>query len=528
MTFPRIITVGDRHYLQQVESVWVPEKGRSVTRVVAHLGPCDEAGNLLRPPRVRVEFVHSAFVVGSWTVLYAAAEELRIRAIAKEILGCTDLDACLVLGLALNQGTGRLPFYRVPELLRASPFLRWESLKEEQVERGALYHALDSVCPSTAGGWEDRGLALQARLNQEWRRGSREPAAAYYDITKQPYYGESNPYAEVGHDADGGVSNVLGFGMVVSREHHHPILCRPLPGSQSDARSVPDVVEMLRAEDLRGLRLIMDRGMTSKENVGRIVDAGYHVLGMVRGWNAATRRLASMWTGDELERHQYAVETSHGSSVFARALTVPLLGREEMRVAVVENLWKKDGEREGRELALRELQAGPVSSKRMQELRRVLAGMLVTSRGRRGARVNWKAVVQSRKLDGRFLLYGTDLSMDGREMYREYFRRDAIEKVFRTGKGELLLGPMRFQRKDRTEAQATVFYVAWLLWSWAERRLREKFPKMTLTEAFRTLERVTWVRFGAGEKVRDWTSRLTKDQETILKACRALRYLPTH
>lgn len=527
---PRRITESrGHHYLQEVRSVWDSKKKRARVQVLAHLGPCDKEGNLLRPPKTRVESVHSAFMVGPLVVLYAAAQELHVRRIAQEIFEAPELDSSLFLGLALNQGTGRLPFYRIPEFLRASPFLRWESLKEEQVDRTALYRALDQVCLlEPRVGWSDRGLDLQARLNQEWRRGSREPAAAYYDITKQPYYGGTNPYAEVGHDAEGGISNVVGYGMVVSREHHHPILCRPLPGSQSDARSVPDVVEMLRAEELRGLRLIMDRGMTSKENVEHLRAVGYHVLGMVRGWNAATRRLASTWPGDELERREYVVGTSHEGSVFARALTASLLGQERMRVAVVENLWKKASEREGRELSLREWEEEAISPKRRKELRQELKGFLVRTRGRWGGHIDPRAVARARKLDGRFLLYGTDPSLNGREMYQEYFRRDAIEKVFRTGKGELLLGPVRFQRKDRTDAQATIFYVAWLLWSWAERRLREKYPEMTLSKAFRSLERVTWVRFGSGKMVRDWTSRLNKEQEGILKATRAIQYLPNY
>lgn len=522
----RIVVSRGRHYLQEVKSVWDPKKQRSRPRILAHLGPCDENGKLLVPPKARVEDVHSAFPVGPLAVLYAASRELRLRERVAKVLG-GDLEARLFLALSLNQAIDRLPLYRVPIWVRASPLLQWESLKAEQVDRAALYRALNAVCHFTVGqGWEDRGLPLQCELTRAWRQGSREPAGAYYDITKQPCYGAANPYVQAGHDSNGGVSPVVGFGMVVSREHHHPILCRPLPGAQSDARSVPEVLEMLQGQKLRGLTLIMDRGMTSKENVDRIVGAGYHVLGMVRGWNPATRKLASRWSGDELERSENVVGTSHDSSVYARAITAPLLGQREMRVGVVENLWKKAAEREGRELALGELEAGPVSPKRMKELRQELKGLLVTSRGRRGVVVDRAAVAGDRKLDGRFLLYGTDLTMDGPQMYREYFRRDVVEKVFRIGKGELSLGPIRFWAKNRTEAYASLFYTAYLLWSWAERRLQEKFPRMTLAEALRSLERVTWVRFGSGKMVRDWTTRLTGEQENILEACRAIQYLP--
>ncbi len=57
-----------------------------------------------------------------------------------------------------------------------------------------------------------------------------------------------------------------------------------------------------------------------------------------------------------------------------------------------------------------------------------------------------------------------------------YFRQDAVEKVFRVGKEELSWGPIRFRRKGRTEAYATLFYTAYLPWSWAERRLQARFP----------------------------------------------------
>ena len=522
----RVTESRGHHYLQEVKSVWDPKKRRSRPIVLAHLGPCDEHGNLLGPPKTRIEGVHSAFPVGPLAILYAASRELQVRERVTKVLG-KDLEARLFVALSLNQATDRLPLYRVPSWVQASPLLRWESLEADQVDRSALYRALNSVCHFTVGqGWEDRGLPLQSELTQAWRQGSREPAGVYYDITKQPCYGDANPFVQVGHDSNGGISPVVGFGMVVSREHHHPILCRPLPGAQSDARSVPELLEFLQGEKLRGLTMIMDRGMTSKDNVERIVGAGYHVLGMVRGWNAATQKLASHWSGDELERSEHVVGTSHDSSVYARAITAPLLGRRKMRVAVVENLWKKAAEREGRELALGELEGGPVPSSRMKELRKELKGLLVTSRGRRGVAVNWAAVARDRKLDGRFLLYGTDLTRNGPQMYRDYFRRDAVEKVFRVGKGELSLGPVRFWGKNRTEAYASLFYTAYLLWSWAERRLQEKFPRMTLVEAFRSLERVTWVRFGSGKLVRDWTSRLTGEQEEILKACRAIQYLP--
>ena len=57
--------------------------------------------------------------------------------------------------------------------------------------------------------------------------------------------------------------------------------------------------------------------------------------------------------------------------------------------------------------------------------------------------------------------------------------------------------------------------------------LKRKFPEMSLSEALSHLEHVAWVRFGAGKLVREWATRLTNQQEEILSALGATRYLPS-
>ena len=313
--------------------------------------------------------------------------------------------------------------------------------------------------------------------------------------------------------------------MVVSKEHHHPLLCRALYGGQNDFLSVTPTLEFLRGQGLKHLTLVMDKGMTSKPNVQRAVDAGYEVVGSVKGWSSAAVAYASRWPGEKLERSEYVVGTSHGGAVYARAFTAPLMEFPKMRIAVVENLSRKADDRQARDLLLQELE-GPVSKDRLAEIKAELGEVIVSSPGRRGFRVDPKSVDVERALDGRFLLFSTNLSLDGRAMYRTYFAKDAIEKAFRTSKGELSLGPVRYRRKDRLDAYATVVYLAYLLWSWAERKLQAKYPERHLSEALRSLESVSWVRFGAGKSVREWVTRLTQEQKDLVTALGATCCLP--
>ena len=538
-TYVEVRRRGDRFYAYEREPYWDSKRKQGRKRTIRFLGPCDRRGRVLRSPKVHLDGVSSSVSVGRPLVFLAAAEKLRVRELARAVLGGDDEVAGRFVLMAVNQASDRVPDEHLPAWAEAGPLPRLLSLGPKRLtpeDFGNVHRALCHLSEETHI-LEDRGLLLQERLTRAWRSQSREPPGAYYDVTKQAYYGWTNPYAQVGHDSNGGLSPVVGFGMVVSEGHHHPYLCRALPGAQNDSLGVAGTIEMLRARAYERIRLVMDRGMISKENVDLSRREGYPLIGLVKGWDSKTVALASLFDEEELERPEYLAVTSRGS-VYARALTTTLFGIPEVRVAVVENLKRRALDREGRDQALQELK-GPVTTVRLAELKRELRvqnpklrkqkgyvpGLLVPSRGRRGFRVDPQAVARDRPLDGRFLIFSTDLSLSGPEMYRAYFARDGIEKVFRTGKGELCLGPVRYHSRERLDAYATIFYTASLLWSWSEQTLQRKYPDRSLAEALGHLENVAWVRFGTGKSARERASRLTEEQKRILSALGAESYL---
>lgn len=517
--------IGGHRYAYEYESYYDSKLKRSCQRMVRYIGRCNSRGQIRNRPKISVDRIHSAFSVGPLAVFYAAAMQLQLPERIGKILELDGRQSSILLTMVLNQAAARVSIPHLSKWVKASPLQNWLPLGLEEITSSSFEEALSSLCYFTPEKtWQNRGLLLQKELTSAWRGASREPAGVYYDITKQQYYGSHCPYAQLGHH-ELGTANVVGFGMVISKEHRHPIVCQALPGGQHDSLSVAPILEMLNGQELRSLTLVMDRGMTSKDNVRRVVDAGYEVIGAVKGLGKETITYASQWSGEDLECQEYVVGTSHGGAVYSRAFTSELMGFKKMRIAVVENISRRADDKQARDLLLQELE-GPVSKERLKEIHAELGNVVVVSKGRRGFRVDPKAVEQQRALDGRFLLFSTDLSLDGREMYQKYFAKDAVEKVFRTSKGELSLGPVRYRRKDRVDAYATVVYMAYLLWSWAERRLQEKYPEKHLSEAIRLLEGVSWVRFGSRKFMREWCTRLTKEQKEILSAVGALDYLP--
>lgn len=119
------------------------------------------------------------------------------------------------------------------------------SLHAERLTPRSFEEVLSTLCRLTSQKtWEDRGQLLQQELAQVRQVSFHEPPKAYYDITQQLYYWSHCPYAQLVH-AERGTAIVVGFGMVVSREHHHPILCRALPGVQNNFLSVALTLDLL-------------------------------------------------------------------------------------------------------------------------------------------------------------------------------------------------------------------------------------------------------------------------------------------
>ena len=122
-------------------------------------------------------------------------------------------------------------------------------------------------------------------------------------------------------------------------------------------------------------------------------------------------------------------------------------------------------------------------------------------------------------------MFSTDETLGAEQMFRTYFQRDEIEKAFQTIKGELSLGPIRYRRRDRIDGYTTVVYLAYLLWSRAQERIREKYPSLTVSKAVSLVEDVHLVRVQSGKQTSEWTTRRSTEQEKLLKLVGATRFL---
>ena len=494
-------------------------------RVLRFLGRVDKSGNIVVPPAVRVDSLSRSVPIGPLALFYAVARELNMVTHIQNVLNMNREGALHVLCLVLNQIGPRRSLSDLADWVARSPIPRWERLDAQRWTRDSFEQALRRLCHATVdGAYEDLGLKLQEAMTNVWRGRTREPAQFYYDVTCQVYYGQDCPYAEPGYFPGGTNKNVLGFGMVTSRHRQHPVLCRAIRGSRSDTLTVQDVVNHLKAWGFKNLTLILDRGMISRENVEFIVKSGFDLVGLVPETHKEAWDYITHWSSTELERPQYLVERGSGAKVYSRAWRAPLMGRKSMRVALVVDPMRATHERLERDGLIRAAEQ-TTDTKRLGEIREDLGALAIPAPGRRGFVVDQVTAKEDRLGDGRFLMFSTDGTLDAEQMFRIYFQRDEIEKAFRTIKGELSLGPIRYRRRDRIDGYTTVIYLAYLLWSRAQERIHEKYPTLTVTKALSLVEDVHQVQFQSGKQISEWTTRCSTEQEKLFKIVGAHRFL---
>ena len=104
------------------------------------------------------------------------------------------------------------------------------------------------------------------------------------------------------------------------------------------------------------------------------------------------------------------------------------------RIIVVIDPEKRDHSRTERDLAIRRLES-ETSRKRIAELKSSLSPIVKPARSRRGYEIDQSEEEKARSLDGRSLLFCTDVSMPGRDIVKTYFQKDSVEKAFQIPEG---------------------------------------------------------------------------------------------
>jgi len=349
-----------------------------------------------------------------------------------------------------------------------------------------LYRALDQLLPHKT--------ALERHLVQ--RLGelfALDYDLLLYDVTSTYFEGLAphNALARRGHSRDHRPDCLqVCLALVVTREGL-PLGYEVFAGNQTDVTTVEEIVGTMDARYGLANRIwVMDRGMTSAENVAWLQQTGRRYLigtakSELRRWGAALRSAADWQT----VREGIEVKLCAGPDGTERFLLCRSVERREKERAMharfsarlaagFARLAKRiDHAQRPLERSRLERQIGRLLATNSRAAGRYDVRLVEASDRPAAVRLEWHSHPEwedwARHSEGAYGLRTNITDWSPETLWHTYVQLSEAEAAFRIHKSELGLRPIWHQRADRVQAHILVCFLAYVLWTtlaqWAQR-----------------------------------------------------------
>ncbi len=490
MSFIRRVKQGDRTYLAEVENRRVG--GKVVQRFIRYVGKEANGRTVLSTSMSDVE-VEEVKLYGPLLVLHFLATEIelpqRLGAYSQEILS-------LVYAHCLDyRSLNYMP--RWFERTDLNFLLNLEGLTEKR-----LLGALDSLEGLDAERWQ------RELFGSVCRHYHLRPSGVIYDVTNTYLYGRHCPLAKPGKDKEEVKGRpLIQIGLGVTQEEGFPLFHKVFDGNVHDARTLQDLITLFGTYRLGPGLFIYDRGITSGRNLQDIKRLRWNTLCGVP-LNTALKKFWRPWANPQRllqlpNRHRV------GHTIFYTCLQPYQLDGVRGRLALCFNERLQRDLRESRRDEILHAQ------RLLAQNQSIKPGLerFFDARGR----LRQETLTAAEEFDGYSCIFCTRRMAED-QMLSLYFDKDVVEKAFRSLKGITHLRPIRHWLAERVHAHVFLCYLAYLLLSLLQYRLRN--TEFTAESALLELATMYKVYLRDSKHIFQLSRvvALTKKQETILKS----------
>ena len=490
MSFVRKIKTKRGTYLAEVENRWVD--GKVVQKHIRYVGR-EVNGETVLSSSLSDVAIDEVKVYGPVMVLDCLAKKIGLH----ELLGDRALE---ILSLVYAHCLDYKSINRMEQWFDRTDLAL--ILPLDGVTEEGLLEALDSLEAMDSMG-------LQRRIFERVRAVFGIPVSGIlYDVTNTYLYGKNCELGKYGHDKEGVKGRpLIQVGLAVTKEFGIPVCHKVMDGNVHDAKMFSDFITDLRSFHIRKGIVIYDRGIASGENIRETRKIGWDTLcGLpIRGKLADTvREVKQTHAFIQLPNRVrlrknifYAVDLPHTIDGVNGTLTVCFNDRQQ---------------RDLRESRYDEIEQ---AQQLLGQGKTIKAGM--EKFFTKNKLLDQAALAEAEEFDGFTCLFSTS-KLTRQEMIRFYFDKDLVEKAFRTLKGITRLRPIRHWLYNRVIAHVFVCYLAYLLLSLLQYRLRKL--NITADEALAELETMYKVYLRDSRKGFQLSRvvTMTKNQQAILKA----------
>jgi len=489
MSFIRRIKRKGRVYLAEVENKWID--GKCVQRHLRYVGREADGQTLLAASLSEVQ-VDQVKLYGPLFLLHYLAREINLP----ELLGTYSQEIlCLVYAHCLDyRSLNHMPSWF--ERTDLNFLLNLDGLTEKR-----LVGALDSLEALDAEAWQRRlfeGVCRQYGLR---------PSGVIYDVTNTYLYGRHCPLAKPGHDKDEVKGRpLIQIGLGVTQDEGLPLFHKVFDGNVHDARTLQDLVTLFGSYKLGPGLFIYDRGIASGRNLHDIKRLHWDTLcGLPL--NEALKTFWRPWAKPQ-ELMQLSQRQRVGQTVFYTKLQPYQVDGVRGRLALCLNERLQRDARESRRdeilYAQQMLSQGKSIKPGMERFFDGHGNLLAAK------------LAAAEEFDGYSCVFCTR-RLPEQKMLSLYFDKDIVEKAFRSLKGITQLRPVRHWLAERVHAHVFLCYLAYLLLSLLQYRLRHtdftaESALLELGTMYKVYLRDARQRFQLSRVV-----TLTRKQELILK-----------
>ncbi len=391
------------------------------------------------------------------------------------------------------------------ELHIAEDWYRRTSLEDllgvpaERVNDDRLYRALDRLLPHK----EALEMHLKGRLGALF---GLDYELLLYDVTSTYFEGqaESNALAKRGYSRDHrGDCKQVCIGLVVTREGM-PLGYEVFAGNRTDVTTVEEIVTTMERRYGRARRVwVMDRGMTSAENIAWLQSSGRHYLiGTAKSeLKTFARELADRrdWRQVRAGVEAKVCAGPEGSETFLLVRSAERQHKEQaMHARFCQRIETALARLEGRiarakkaiDRSATERQIGRLLGRNSRAAARYAIRLVDDPATPAGLRLEWSTRPEwddwSRHSEGCYVLRTNLRDWTSQDLWRTYVQLSEAEAAFRIHKSELSLRPIWHQRQDRVLAHILVCFLAYVLWKtleqWQSRAGLGNSPRTILEE----------------------------------------------
>jgi transposase len=369
----------------------------------------------------------------------------------------------------------------------------------EHVNDDRLYRALDHLLPHKR--------ALEAHLKQ--RLGALfglDYELLLYDVTSTYFEGqaERNPLARRGHSRDHRRDcKQVCIGLVVTRDGM-PLGYEVFAGNRTDVTTVEEIVSTMERRYGQASRVwVMDRGMTSAENIAWLQSSERHYL---IGTSKSELKSFAPQLADAADWRQVrdGVEAKvcagpDGSETFLLVRSADRQQKERaMHARFCERIETALARLHARIARARnpidrnatERQIGRLLGRNSRAAARYAIRLVDDPATAAGLRLEWSARSEwddwSRHSEGCYVLRTNLRDWTSEALWRTYIQLSEAEAAFRIHKSELSIRPIWHQREDRVLAHILVCFLAYTMWKtleqWQSRAGLGNSPRTILQE----------------------------------------------